>query len=166
VEGNRGKQPGAHARHSPRDLIPIRSSITSRFVVSCGEDLGDVPVEGVERCQAFDMPDPVSITTEHRSVRRRCSCGKLSPGIRSTGGCPSDQLRPERQGRRPLPSTSSPTNPTPTCSPLLPGVRMSPTKEACLGTFDGGMVVHAAWPCTSRTTRPPMRSAVVICSEI
>jgi len=35
-------------------------------------------VGGIEQRQVFDTPDPIIICTEHRSVARRCSCGKLN----------------------------------------------------------------------------------------
>ena len=82
VERNRGKQPGA-----PGQNLSMRSDPDETLdheptsCVSCGEDLGDAPVEGIERRQVFDTPDPIIITTEHRSVRRRCSCGKLNKGV-------------------------------------------------------------------------------------
>jgi transposase len=81
VERNRGKQPGA-----PGQNLSMRSDPDETVdhepmcCVSCGDDLGDAPVEGIERRQVFDTPDPVIIVTEHRSVRRRCSCGKLNAG--------------------------------------------------------------------------------------
>lgn len=82
VERNRGKQPGAPGqnlsmRADPDETVDHEPS----GCVSCGEDLGDAPVEGFERRQVFDTPDPVIITTEHRSVRRRCSCGTLNRGV-------------------------------------------------------------------------------------
>ena len=47
---------------------------------SCGEDLGAAGEEGFERRQVFDTPDPIIVSTEHRSVRKRCTCGKLNAG--------------------------------------------------------------------------------------
>src|SRR5664279_1209451 len=82
VERNRGKQPGAPGqnlsmRSDPDETVDHEPSCC----VSCGEDLGDAPVEGIERRQVFDTPDPIIITTEHRSVRRRCPCGTLNRGV-------------------------------------------------------------------------------------
>src|ERR1022692_3191306 len=82
VERNRGKQPGAPGqnlsmRSDPDETVDHEPSCC----VSCGEDLGDAPVESIERRQVFDTPDPIIITTEHRSVRRRCSCGTLNRGV-------------------------------------------------------------------------------------
>ncbi len=81
VERNRGKQPGAPGqnlsmRSDPDEIVDHEPTCC----VSCGEDLTDAPVEGSERRQVFDTPDPVVIATEHRSVRRRCSCGTLNRG--------------------------------------------------------------------------------------
>ena len=36
--------------------------------------------EGFERRQVFDTPDPIILSTEHRSIRKRCTCGKLNAG--------------------------------------------------------------------------------------
>lgn len=81
VERNRGKQAGAPGqnlsmRSDPDEIVEHGPTCC----LSCGEDLGDAPVEGIERRQVFDTPDPVIIATEHRSVRRRCSCGTLNRG--------------------------------------------------------------------------------------
>jgi transposase len=82
VDRNRGKQPGAPGqnlsmRPDPDEIIDHEPTCC----VSCGEDLADVPTESIERRQVFDTPDPIIITTEHRSVRKRCSCGKLNAGM-------------------------------------------------------------------------------------
>jgi transposase len=82
VERNRGKQPGAPGQNLSMRPDPdetVDHEPTS--CVSCGDDLADAPVEGIERRQVFDTPDPFIITTEHRSVRRRCSCGTLNRGV-------------------------------------------------------------------------------------
>jgi len=81
VERNRGKQPGAPGqnlsmRPDPDEIVDHEPTCC----VSCGDDLGDAPIEGIERRQVFDTPNPIIITTEHRSVRKRCSCGKLNAG--------------------------------------------------------------------------------------
>src|SRR5450759_4171705 len=61
VERNRGKQPGA-----PGQNLSMRSDPDETVdhepmcCVSCGDDLGDAPVEGIERRQVFDTPDPSS----------------------------------------------------------------------------------------------------------
>ena len=55
MDRNRGKQPGA-----PGQNLSMRSDPDETFdhepscCVSCGEDLGDAPVEGIERRQVFD----------------------------------------------------------------------------------------------------------------
>jgi len=82
VDRNRGKQPGAPGqnlsmRPDPDEIIDHEPTCC----VSCGEDLADLPTESIERRQVFDTPDPIIITTEHRSVRKRCSCGKLNAGM-------------------------------------------------------------------------------------
>jgi transposase len=82
VDRNRGKQPGAPGqnlsmRPDPDEIVDHEPTCC----VSCGEDLADVPTESIERRQVFDTPDPIIIATEHRSVRKRCSCGKLNAGM-------------------------------------------------------------------------------------
>jgi transposase len=77
----RGKQPGApganlEQRDDPDDVVPHEPQRCS----DCGEDLAGAPEEGVEVRQVFDIPDPRLVVTEHRSIRRRCSCGKLNCG--------------------------------------------------------------------------------------
>lgn len=81
VERNRGKQPGAPGQNLSMRSDPdetVDHEPTS--CVSCGDDLGDAPIEGIERRQVLDTPNPVIITTEHRSIRKRCSCGRLNSG--------------------------------------------------------------------------------------
>jgi transposase len=94
VERNRGKQPGAPGqnlsmRSDPDETVDHEPTCCA----SCGEDLGDARVEGIEWRQVFDTPEPTIITTEHRSVRRRCSCGKLN-----TGAFPSETTAPTSYG--------------------------------------------------------------------
>jgi len=81
VERNRGKQPGAPGqnlamRSDPDEIIDHEPTCC----ISCGADLADAPTEGIGRRQVFDTPDPILLMTEHRSVRKRCSCGKLNAG--------------------------------------------------------------------------------------
>jgi transposase len=77
----RGKQPGAPGanlkrRDDPDEVVPHEPERCS----NCGEDLAGAPEEGVEVRQVFDIPDPRLSVIEHRSIRRRCSCGKLNCG--------------------------------------------------------------------------------------
>jgi len=77
----RGKQPGTAGQHldmrsNPDHVVPHEPTSCT----SCGEDLAGAQVEGIERRQVFDTPDPVIITTEHRALAKRCSCGKLNKG--------------------------------------------------------------------------------------
>ncbi|MGH8996783.1 MAG: IS66 family transposase [Acidimicrobiales bacterium] len=81
VERNRGKQSGAPGqnlsmRSDPDEIIDHEPT----SCVSCGDDLAGAPSESIERRQVFDTPDPIIVVTEHRSVRKRCSCGKLNVG--------------------------------------------------------------------------------------
>jgi transposase len=94
LERNRGKQPGA-----PGQNLSMRSDPDETVdhepicCVSCGDDLGDAPIDGIERRQVFDTPDPVIIVIEHRSIRRRCSCGRLN-----TGAFPREATAPTSYG--------------------------------------------------------------------
>jgi transposase len=82
VERNRGKQPGAPGQNLSMRTVPNETvNHEPGSCISCGEDLAGASVEGFERRQVFDTPDPIIIATEHRSVRRRCSCGKLNKGV-------------------------------------------------------------------------------------
>jgi transposase len=81
VERHRGKQPGAPGQNLAMRTNPdkiVDHEPTS--CTSCGEDLSAVDDEGFERRQVFDTPDPIIVSTEHRSVRKRCSCGTLNAG--------------------------------------------------------------------------------------
>jgi len=81
VERRRGKQPGAPGQNLEMKTVPdkivphLPTSCTS-----CGEDLSKADDEGFERRQVFDTPDPIILSTEHRSIRKRCTCGKLNAG--------------------------------------------------------------------------------------
>ena len=81
VERRRGKQPGAPGQNLEMKTVPdkivphLPTSCTS-----CGEDLSEADDEGFERRQVFDTPDPIILSTEHRSIRKRCTCGKLNAG--------------------------------------------------------------------------------------
>jgi transposase len=78
---SRGKQPGAPGAHlSMRETPDEVVSHEPERCSSCGEDLSASSVEGFSRRQVFDTPDPVLVCVEHRSVRKRCSCGTVSSG--------------------------------------------------------------------------------------
>jgi transposase len=81
VERRRGKQPGAPGQNLemkavPDMIVPHLPTCCS----SCGEDLSEADDEGFERRQVFDTPDPIILSTEHRSVQKRCTCGTLNAG--------------------------------------------------------------------------------------
>ncbi|NNN16603.1 MAG: hypothetical protein HKL82_12220 [Acidimicrobiaceae bacterium] len=50
-------------------------------VSSCGSGLSGAPVESIETRQVFDIPKPTLTCIEHRSERRRCSCGTTTAGV-------------------------------------------------------------------------------------
>ncbi len=81
VERRRGKQPGAAGQNLEMTTVPdkvVTHEPTS--CSSCGEDLSARDEEGIERRQVFDTPDPILLSTEHRSVKKRCRCGTLNAG--------------------------------------------------------------------------------------
>lgn len=81
LERRRGKQPGAPGQNlSMREVPDAIVDHEPTSCRSCGEDLGSAETEGFERRQVFDTPTPVLLATEHRSIRRRCSCGALNAG--------------------------------------------------------------------------------------
>ncbi len=81
VERRRGKQPGAPGKNLEMKAVPDKVVMHEPTTcASCGEDLGGAHEEGIERRQVFDTPDPILLSTEHRSVKLRCTCGKLNAG--------------------------------------------------------------------------------------
>ncbi len=81
VQRRRGKQPGAPGQNLAMKAVPdnvVPHNPTN--CTSCGEDLSARDEEGFERRQVFDTPDPIILSTEHRSIRKRCRCGKLNKG--------------------------------------------------------------------------------------
>ena len=81
VERRRGKQPGAPGtnlamRTDPDEIVDHEPTHCG----SCGNDLADAPIEGMERRQVFDTPVPVVSCTEHRAVTKRCTCGATTKG--------------------------------------------------------------------------------------
>jgi len=81
VDRRRGKQPGAPGTNLAMRLHPdaiVDHEPTS--CGSCGNNLADAPVEGIERRQVFDTPVPVVSCTEHRAVTKRCTCGAATKG--------------------------------------------------------------------------------------
>ena len=78
---SRGKQPGAPGAHLARRDDPDEViEHAPEHCSSCGKDLSDAPVEGVISRQVLDTPEPLLLCTEHRSLKKRCSCGTVSSG--------------------------------------------------------------------------------------
>jgi transposase len=81
VDRRRGKQPGAPGKNLEMKAVPDKIvPHVPTSCSSCGEDLSAADEEGFERRQVFDTPDPIILSTEHRSIRKRCRCGKLNAG--------------------------------------------------------------------------------------
>ncbi len=81
LERRRGKQPGSPGQNLP--MVAVPDSIVPHpptSCISCGDDLSSAHDEGFERRQVFDTPHPVMLTTEHRSMKKRCRCGTLNAG--------------------------------------------------------------------------------------
>lgn len=77
----RGKQPGAEGKSLSMREHPDRVVFhPPERCDACGKDLSCAEVEGIVRRQVLDTPDPVLICSEHRSIKKRCSCGVVSQG--------------------------------------------------------------------------------------
>lgn len=82
IERRRGKQPGAPGQNLSMVAVPDEViDHEPANCTSCGEDLGSALQVGFERRQVFDTPDPIVVATEHRSIKKRCTCGKLNAGV-------------------------------------------------------------------------------------
>ena len=102
--GRRGEQPGTPGAHPARvadpDVVVEREPAVCG---GCGVGLDDaVSVLGVVARQVFDVSPVRLAVTEHRAVRRRCGCGRVTaaafpaavtapvrygPGVRALIGC-------------------------------------------------------------------------------
>lgn len=81
LERRRGKQPGAPGQNLAMVAVPDAVAVhRPTSCTSCGDDLSSAADEGFERRQVFDTPEPVMVSTEHRSVKKRCRCGTLNAG--------------------------------------------------------------------------------------
>jgi len=81
VERNRGKQPGAPGANL--SMRPDPDEIVDHVPThcgSCGDDLAEARIEGIECRQVFDIPKPVLGCIEHRAVTKRCRCGASTKG--------------------------------------------------------------------------------------
>ena len=82
VERKRGKQRGAAGTNLSMRAVPnVTINHDPPACERCGEDLAAMPAEGFERRQVLDTPQPIIVTTEHRSVRKRCTCGHVNAGV-------------------------------------------------------------------------------------
>jgi transposase len=71
-----GKQPGSEGKHLAQVIDPDAvATHVPRTCTSCGADLADADVVGVERRQVFELPEVRAFVTEHRMERRQCACG-------------------------------------------------------------------------------------------
>lgn len=74
-----GKQPGAPGAHLAQitdpDEVVVHRPVRCR---RCDRSLDDAEVVGHSTRQVFDVPDPTVVVVEHRSERRRCSCGCMT----------------------------------------------------------------------------------------
>jgi transposase len=81
VERSRGKQAGAPGKNLSMRAVPdVIVDHLPTNCESCGEDLASAERQGFERRQVLDTPEPIIITTEHRSVRKTCRCGTVNAG--------------------------------------------------------------------------------------
>ena len=76
-----GKQPGTEGKHLAQRVDP--DEVINHIPTACSNckaDLIDAPIESIESRQVFDVPKPLLSCIEHRSERRRCSCGTITAG--------------------------------------------------------------------------------------
>ena len=76
-----GKQPGSEGKHLAQRVDP--DEVINHIPTACANckaDLIDAPIESIESRQVFDLPKPQLSCIEHRSERRRCSCGTVTAG--------------------------------------------------------------------------------------
>ena len=138
VERNRGKQPGAPGanlamRTDPDEIIDHEPTSCG----SCGSDLSDAPIEGIERRQVFDTPVPVISCTEHRAVTKRCTCGATTKGA-----FPKEAKAPAAYG----------PNVRASALYLLMGQHL-PVERTAQAMASSSRSVPAATRCGSRTSR-------------
>jgi len=79
---SQGKQPGApgaslKARADP-DRVVVHEPSCCR---GCGAGLADAVMVGEASRQVFDIANPTVYVTEHRALRRRCSCGSVTAAV-------------------------------------------------------------------------------------
>ncbi len=77
-----GKQPGAPGASlkpcADPDLVVVHEPSCCR---GCGAGLGDAVTVGDTSRQVFDIANPTVYVTEHRALRRRCSCGSVTAAV-------------------------------------------------------------------------------------
>ena len=74
-----GRKPGGQKGHKGNTLEMTTNpdqtiDHTPQYCESCGQDIGAVPGEFVERRQQIDIPPIKPIVTEHRIYRKQCTC--------------------------------------------------------------------------------------------
>jgi len=77
-----GKKPGGQKGHKGQTLKMRETpdvTVTHRVerCQGCGHSLEDVPCEGLEKRQEFDVPMPKLIVTEHQAETKQCPCCNL-----------------------------------------------------------------------------------------
>lgn len=72
-----GKQPGAEGSHLARvedpDEVILHDPLSCE---DCGSSLEAADISGEECRQVFDLPERKVVVREHRTRKKRCSCGK------------------------------------------------------------------------------------------
>jgi len=77
-----GKQPGADGRHLSQVADPDEVVLYEPHSCGvCGFSLVDASLVQTETRQVADLPSMRLVWTEHRSRRRRCSCGHVTAGV-------------------------------------------------------------------------------------
>lgn len=92
--GRPGKQPGDRGRHLARVADPDEIvDHAPKTCGGCGHGLDAAEVVGVVSRQVFDIPPVRLRAVEHRSQRRRCTCGHVT-----TAGFPDEATAPACYG--------------------------------------------------------------------
>jgi len=89
-----GKQPGTDGRFLSQVTAPdVVVEHEPHSCGSCGSSLIGAPLMQTETRQVADLPPIELVWTEHRSRRRRCSCGHVTAGV-----FPEDVTAPAQYG--------------------------------------------------------------------
>jgi len=78
-----GRKPGGQKGHEGTTLEMVSDpneiiDHSPEYCECCGENIGVIPGEFVERRQEIDIPPIAPVVTEHRVYKKKCSCGHVT----------------------------------------------------------------------------------------